>query len=96
MNLAELQKLSVAKIKEQLPELTLEQLRELLAVEEAGVAPRSGVLVVVRAAISVLEADPRAEGEAETLTRDALTWLDPDYTGPLDCGQAAMRRERLG
>lgn len=91
MDLKQLLAASVAKIVEQFPKLSTEQLQELKALEQADPSPRSTLIEAIDKAVAALV--PPAT-EAPT-TAAAPDWKNPDYIGPLDCEKAAWRNANL-
>lgn len=91
MDLKQLLAASVAKIVEQFPKLSVEQLQELKALEQADPSPRSTLIEAIDKAVATL-ASPPAEAPKATVPAD---WKHPDYVGPLDCEKAAWRNANL-
>lgn len=92
---------NVDSIKSALPELSSEDLTELLAREVADANPRKGVIEAVETEQAARDPEgdsPLAAKPAKRETSkpaDKPAWQKPNYAGPLDGEQAAWRRLHL-
>lgn len=96
MNLTELRTKAIAKITEELDELSPAQLNELRELEQAAEAPRSTLVKLIDDKLAELAAGNAQSEPAASAPNDAAPdWQAPDYCGPLDGGQAEWRNAHI-
>lgn len=91
--LAALQGGTVAEIADAVGDMDADALAELRALEEAGGAPRKGVIDAIDKRSAELQPPPKAD-KAEPKAA-AKPWQARDYNGPMTGEQAAWRNANL-
>lgn len=94
MDLLALQALSIPKIAEQLDELTVEQLRELRALEAAAESPRTTLLEKIDAKLEEAAEQQAAPAAVPADAAAEPDYLADDYTGPLTIPMAEARHAK--
>lgn len=102
MDLKQLREQTVAKITEDLDELSIEQLNELRALESLEDPPRSSLIKAIDGKLAEIKAaNPNTEesgaapapvSAAEAPVASAPAWQAVDYVGPLTGEQALWRQ----
>lgn len=90
--LDQLRELTVKAIGDELPNLSRDELAELLAREADANDPRETLIKAISKRIEQIDAEADAPAEAPTTK---AKWMEADYSGPLTIEQAEWRNANI-